>query len=114
MKYLAALIFALTASVSFASLVDATGLTDEQVNELKIKALQMKNDKGTVAKSVGTATAISAATRTEAEQWASFGKNLGTAMVSTAKELGVAVNEFSQTGVGQVTTAMPGVNKCPF
>lgn len=37
------------------------------------------------------------------ERWVNVGTNIGKGLAGAAKELGVAVNDFSQTGVGQWT-----------
>ena len=46
----------------------------------------------------------SASIRTEATEWAAIGANIGNAMVSAAREIGVAANDFSQTSLGKITT----------
>jgi hypothetical protein len=42
----------------------------------------------------------------EAEKWVNIGSHLGKGLAATAKELGVAVNDFVQTPVGQVASAL--------
>lgn len=79
--------------------LDLRGLTKEQVAELGARAVEMKSP-------VGQAEGISSAVRKETEAWASLGANIGTAMVSAAREVGVAANEFSQTGLGKVVTGI--------
>ena len=39
----------------------------------------------------------------EIDQWVNIGSNIGKGLVGAAKELGVQVNEFSETKVGQLT-----------
>lgn len=39
-------------------------------------------------------------------EWAELGQSVGVALVATAKELGIAVDDFSQTGIGKVTIAV--------
>lgn len=41
-----------------------------------------------------------------AAKWAELGKSIGIGVVSAARELGVAANEFAQTDVGKVTVAV--------
>ena len=103
---------ALIATTAFAApsstAVDTSGLTEAQITELKIQALklQQQKDSSPVTAVTQGAQQVSTATLQEAEKWANFGKNLGTAMVSTARELGVAVNDFSKTDIGKITTAI--------
>lgn len=75
--------------------LDTSGLTPEQIAELQIQASKMKSPAN-----------ISATVRKEATAWADLGANIGTAMVSAAKEIGVAANEFSQTGLGKIVTGI--------
>jgi hypothetical protein len=44
--------------------------------------------------------------REEAAQWADLGANVGRALIGAAKELGIAANEFSQTGLGKCVVAL--------
>jgi hypothetical protein len=81
--------------------VAATQLTPEQIQQVATALNTVQSDG--VAKTV---TNTSAAIRTEASEWAEIGSNIGSAMVSAAKELGVAANEFSQTGIGKITTVI--------
>ena len=64
-------------------------LTKEQ----KIAILQMQQ--GTTPSSTDTA-----------ERWVQIGANIGQMMGGAAKELGIAVNDFSQTTLGEVTMVM--------
>lgn len=41
-----------------------------------------------------------------AAKWAELGKSIGVGMVSAAKEIGVAANQFIQTDVGKITAAV--------
>jgi hypothetical protein len=105
---------ALVATASFAASsvsLDTSGLTEAQIADLKIQALKMQQQqKSDATPAVTTVTQgaqqVSTAALQEAEKWTNFGKNLGSAMVSTAKELGVAVNDFSKTDIGKITTAI--------
>lgn len=83
----------------FAQSVDIKGLTKEQVAELNAQAAKMKSPEVQVQ-------GISAAVRNETAAWANLGANIGTAMVSAARELGIAANEFSQTGLGRIVTVV--------
>ena len=75
--------------------IDTKNLTADQINELKIQALKMQ--------SVPVQTATTAQTiRTETEQWTMLGANFGNALVSMAKQLGVATAEFYQTDLGRL------------
>lgn len=76
--------------------VDLSKLTPEQRQIIT----QQVNDLST------TPTNISASVRKEAEAWGDLGANMGKAMVSAAKEVGVAANEFSQTSLGRVVVFM--------
>lgn len=92
----------LFSSVAFAAQqIDTSGLSDEQVAALKISALQMQQKPKEAA-----AIPVAAQIRGEAEKWADFGKNVGSALVSTAKELGVAANDFAKTDLGRISIAI--------
>ena len=81
------------------STLDVSKLTQEQRAAIQLQIAQIaqkKSDPSSIAVSV----------REEASKWAELGKNVGTALVASAKEVGQGVNEFSQTPVGQVTTAI--------
>ena len=80
---------------AFGQHVDTRGLTKEQIAELTIAANKMKTPEG-----------VSASVRKEATAWADLGANIGSAMVSAAKEVGVAANEFSQTSLGKIVTVI--------
>lgn len=81
--------------LAIASGVETKGLTAEQVRELNAQAAKMRSNEN-----------VSSVVRKEAAAWAEMGQNLGVAMVSAARELGVAANEFSQTSLGKVVTVM--------
>lgn len=68
--------------------VNTSGLTAEQVQALRQTAEQMKG------KPLPTADKV--------KEYAEVGEMIGKAMSSTAKEMNIAVNEFSQTPVGKV------------
>lgn len=97
---LAVLLAVSTVTVAAQSTVlDVSKLTPEQRAEIQLQVER------TVSKSADPS-AISSSLRNEASQWADLGKNVGTALVASAKEVGQSVNEFSQTPVGQITTAI--------
>lgn len=100
-RFIMAVLFVLT---SFAGQVtaaglDTTGLTEAQARELAQLAAKMKADST-------SPTNISAEVRKEATAWAELGGNIGVAMVSAAKEVGIAADEFSRTGLGKVVTTI--------
>lgn len=102
MNKLFLLVGLLVSTLAFAEvdrMLDVSKLTQEQRASLQLQITQMaekKNDPSSLAVTV----------REEASKWADLGKNVGTALVASAKEVGQGVNEFSQTPVGQVTTAI--------
>lgn len=69
--------------------VDTRGLSNAQIAELQLKAEEMKG--GTLP------------SKSEIKEYAELGQAVGTAIASTAKELGVAAEEFSHTNVGKIT-----------
>ena len=83
----------LCASFSFAAEINTTGLSDTQKAQLVLDIERMKSTKlpDEIEK---------------VEKWAEWGQGIGKAISSTAKELGVAVDEFSRTPVGQITMAV--------
>jgi hypothetical protein len=80
--------------------LDASKLTPQQRAEIQLKIEQ------TAAATAANPSNLAVTVREEASAWADLGKNVGTALVASAKEVGQGVNEFSQTPVGQVTTAI--------
>lgn len=87
------------ATSAVAQQLDTRGLTQAQVAELTAQAAKMRAPEA-------QAQSISAAVRNETAAWADLGANIGTAMVSAAREVGVAANEFSQTGLGKIVTGI--------
>lgn len=81
--------------LAFGQNLDLRGLNERQIAELQAQVTKMKSPEN-----------ISATMRQEATAWAELGANIGTAMVSAAKELGIAANEFSQTGLGKIVTVI--------
>ena len=88
-----------TAAVAEESYVDTQGLTAEQKAELQLQVVKLKTGAQDPAK-------VSENVRKEAEAWGDLGSNMGKAVVSAAKEVGVAANDFAQTPLGKVTVAV--------
>lgn len=93
-KLIIAFIFGLMSQLSFAQ-IDTSGLTQKQINQLVIHASNMQKNNG------GN---VSADIRHEAQAWGELGTNMGVAIVSAAKEIGVAADQFSQTSLGKIVT----------
>ena len=73
--------------------LDVSKLTPAQVQQLAAQAETMsQSSTGNISKTV----------RDEAAAWADLGANIGLALVSAAKEVGVAANEFSETSLGKI------------
>ena len=92
----------LVSTLAFADVdrnLDVSRLTQEQRAAIQLQITQMAEKKA-------DQTSLAVSVREEASKWADLGKNVGTALVASAKEVGQGVNEFSQTPVGQVTTAI--------
>jgi hypothetical protein len=79
--------------------IDTSGLTPAQIEEIKAKSAAMRTEATNPA-------TISATVRGEAAAWADLGANIGTAMVGAARQIGIAANEFSQTGLGKIVTVL--------
>lgn len=75
--------------------LDTSSLSAEQRAALELQLEQMKSKNDSPLPSVD-----------EMEEWTEWGQGMGVAIAATAKELGVAVEDFSQTGVGKVTIAV--------
>lgn len=93
MKFFKQLIFAI--AVVFSSLVVLptyanTGLSLSQ--EDRIKAI-MNEGKAQVQQEVTS----------EAQEWSKWGRNMGSAIVGVAQQMGLAVEQFSKTDVGKIT-----------
>lgn len=97
-NFLIAVMLMLTATYGYAqqTSVDVSGLSSEQIRQLAAKADEMKKDP------VNVSTVV----RQEAEAWGQMGANMGKAVVSAAKEVGVAANEFSQTSLGKIVVVL--------
>ena len=93
---LAALALGISTAHAAVVQVDTSGLSTEQVAQLKQQAQSMKSDPANV----------SAKVRQEAEAWSELGANMGKAMVGAAREVGVAANEFAVTPLGTVVVGL--------
>ncbi len=78
--------------VAYAADIDMRGLTAEQRAQLVIQAEQMKKKETPTVEKVS--------------QWVELGKNVGVALTSTAKELGVAADTFLQSTTGKITIVL--------
>ena len=58
-----------------------------------------------VADKAGNAPSVSVTTES-VERWVAIGSNLGKGLAATAKELGIAVNEFADTPIGKLATLL--------
>lgn len=76
--------------------VDVSKLTPEQVQKINQQVSDMTKDPVNV----------SATVRKEAEAWGELGSNMGKAMVSAAREVGVASNEFASTSLGKIVVTI--------
>lgn len=86
-------------SAEVSSQLDVSKLTQEQRAAIQLQITQ-------IAERKADSSNLAVTVREEASKWADLGKNVGTALVASAKEVGQGVNEFSQTQVGQITTAI--------
>lgn len=95
----AAFNLSISSAVMAQSTVYTDGLTESQRAQVELEVAKMKEaPKDTVNVSEGV--------RKEAEEWGQLGSNMGKAIVSAAKEIGVAANEFAQTPLGKITVAV--------
>lgn len=67
-------------------------LTPEQQAQIVQQVAQMKQQ------------AVEQPAVEQAEKWVNLGSNIGKGLAGSAKELGVAVNDFAKTDVGKLTT----------
>jgi hypothetical protein len=77
--------------------VNTANLTTEQAQQLAaIQATQ----------TTSTAVQVSTEIRKEMGEWGAVGQGIGVALISAAKELGVAANEFATTPLGKIATGI--------
>lgn len=90
----------LAANPSFASAEE--GLTDAQTAQLEAQRAAM------VAENVKNNTPVEQTKSAvdSANEWVKVGQGVGSGLASAARELGVAVNDFAATPVGQITVAL--------
>ncbi len=115
MKRIVALVAALSVATSaFSShnsskrvTIDASGLSEVQQAEIAAQVAKLKQQKTEAEQKAQQV--IPEQPKQVAEklnQWAEFGKNLGSGLVATARELGVAANDFVKTPVGMITAGI--------
>lgn len=98
-------LFLLTIPVlAHADAISDYGLTEEQRAQLNLEARQLaKRNADEKAKQVAIPDVPPAERISE---YAKIGKEFGSGLAATAKELGVAVNDFANTPVGKLTTVL--------
>ena len=75
--------------------INTSGLTPSQKAQVQFEVAEMLEENGQDK---------SAQNQVEkAKEWAELGQQVGVALVATAKELGIAVEDFSHTTIGKVT-----------
>lgn len=94
MKKFYVFVMSLFMAISFAhadiSVPNVSQMSKEQVEMLK-KQIEIKE------------AAPEQSTTQKVSEWANIGKNVGEGLVATAKELGVAANDFAKTDLGKLT-----------
>ncbi|MDP3953871.1 MAG: hypothetical protein Q8Q06_00450 [bacterium] len=83
------------------TIIGTDGLTEEQRAQLALQVAQMKKDNNSPATSL-----VDKVNPEELNKWVDLGKNIGVAIAATAKELGVAADEFLKTNTGKLTVAL--------
>lgn len=81
--------------------IDVRELSPEMRLELMRQAQKLANPSVP-----STAASASESVRSEMSKWGELGAGLGRATVAAAKEIGMAANDFAQTPLGKVTTAI--------
>jgi hypothetical protein len=94
MKMKVFLIVLCLTSTAMAQGLDVSGLNDKQKAELALKVAEMQETQSDI-------TSIESV-----QKYAEVGQSIAVAIGSCAKELGVAVDDFSKTPVGRLTTAL--------
>lgn len=105
MKYVIALIASLflfapilTLAESETTITTASALNNQQKAELAAQAAKMVADNASGVADVSSAQHI--------KEWVDIGTEIGAGLASTAKELGIAANDFVKTPVGKLTAAI--------
>ena len=91
----------LSFGVANAQDVDTRGLSEEQKAQLALQAAQMKKQNDNPVNSLSENL-----NPEKLNQWVDLGKNIGMAVAATAKELGVASDEFLKSNTGKITVAL--------
>lgn len=109
MKKLFSMMLLVVSTVSFAA---TSGLSSSNVSSAGFEKLS-ESEKAEIIKQVADRAATknmfgqSAEPADEkVERWVKIGSNIGQGLAGAAKEVGVAVNDFSKTPVGQLTAAL--------
>jgi hypothetical protein len=77
---------------------DLSDLTDEEKAKIVLEAKKLKDERSPLSK------VDIQSTPQKVNEWIDVGKNLGVALMSTAKELGVAMDTFLSSKTGQMAT----------
>lgn len=93
--------FVLSSGVAIAQDFDTRGLSEEQKAQLALQAAQMKKQNSNPTPSLSENL-----NPEKLNQWVDLGKNIGLAVAATAKELGVASDEFLKSNTGKITVAL--------
>jgi len=94
MRHWVSLLLACTlVGVALGEEIDTTGLSQEQKAEIALQVARLKNKQPIESLKVY-------------QGYVEVGQAIGQALASSAKELGVQVNEFSKTPVGMITTGL--------
>lgn len=111
MKKLIAIICMFMASTAFAA-TSSSGLSSSDLNSAgfsklseaeKAELIKQVADKAATKDSFGRDREVST---DKVEKWVQIGTNIGQGLAGAAKEVGVAVNDFSKTPVGQLTMVL--------
>jgi hypothetical protein len=108
LKYFVILIFLFFHTFSYASVTSKNlssfdALNDAQKAQILAQIAKMKEEQPV---NPTFAAPIAKEVRSEVQAWAEIGANLGRSLASTAKELGVAANDFVKTPVGIATAGI--------
>lgn len=90
--------FAHTADAKPDTVLDVSALSEEQQLALRQKMVELKKEVKAETADVSTAKKLS--------EWATLGQQFGSGLAQTAKELGIAANEFVDTPVGKLVAAI--------
>lgn len=82
----------LLVGVLLGGVIDTDGLSPTQEAELQLQVERMRNSQTPTVDDV--------------KEYAALGHEIGSAIASTAKELGVAAEEFAHTSVGKITIGL--------